>query len=169
MEIGSIRPAEVAGSEPVDNQPVRPDSLAAPASQESLLAARTPGQDFRSIGDVQQLVASVKSTAEDTAGQLQSGADGEGGGGSPNDGGESQVLAAVNKNADKVFQAVMQYAGDDPKLLQQAKAMVTKVFDSYRGQQPTPMLTFMTQERVMGMIEARLAQMANGSEVNYSA
>ena len=186
MDVGPIRsvgPAAFETPEALQSRAGLSTFLGPEPSSESL-AARPPAITMMtsstsgvvSIDDVQRFTSAVKAEAEQVAQIASSAAPApatsavvaKSSAGS-NAGTTGQIVAAVNKSADRLYQLIMQYAGDDPKLLAQAKSLVLQAFDPFQVHQTSPELSLMTQEKVSAMIDARLAQMSKASDVNFSA
>jgi hypothetical protein len=111
-----------------------------------------------------------RATAEELA-SSETGTEGEGGtdGGADFGGSVAQVVTQAEKHAERIFRSILDYAGDDRRLLEQAKGFVAKVFEEFRDRAPEPMLAKITHDRVIDMIEARLRDMGDTEDVDVSA
>lgn len=181
MDFGSVK---APGGQPVGPAPATDPAGAArrPAPESHAQAqsaaaqatsnARPPGEhEMRTVGDVQRLANFLRATAEETAAG-EAGTEGEGGGSGPGadlEGGVAQMVNQAEKHAEKVFRSILDFAGEDRKLLEQARGFVNKVFEEISEKTPEPMLARLTQERVIELIERRLREMNENVDVDFSA
>ncbi len=136
-------------------------------------AARPPAEhEMRTVGDMQRLAGFLRASAEEVAAE-ESGTEGEGGGGGPGadgDGGSvAKMISQVERHAEKVFSSILDFAGEDRKLLEQAKGYVNKVFEGLSEKSSEPMLARLTHQRVIDLIEARLRDMDENKDIDFSA
>lgn len=142
------------------------------AEAQATSTVKPPGDhEMRTVGDVQRLANFLRASAEEVA-TGEAGTDGEGSGGGPGadpDGSVAQMVNQAEKHAEKVFRSILDFAGEDRKLLEQARGFVNKVFEEISQKAPEPMLARLTQERVIELIERRLRDMAENVDVDFSA
>lgn len=180
MDFGPVRGPQGAnfGSQPpVDaasaaRRPAPESSAQVQSAQAQAAAARQAGEpEMRTVGDVQRLAGFLRAAAEEVA-SGEAGTEGEGGGSGPGpdlEGGVAQMVNQAERHAEKVFRSILDFAGEDRKLLEQAKGYVNKVFEEFTEKAPEPMLARLTHERVIDLIEARLREMNENVDVDFSA
>ncbi|MBM3271178.1 MAG: hypothetical protein FJZ01_26395 [Candidatus Sericytochromatia bacterium] len=168
VDLGGANPAEAQAAS--RRAPTEAAQAQAGAAQ-SAAAARPPDEPkMRTVGDAQRLAGFLRATADDLAAS-EAGTEGDGGPGQGADYGGSlpQIVTQVEKHAERIFRSILEYAGDDRRLLEQAKGYVAKVFEEFRERDPEPMLARMTHDRVIDLIEARLRDMREDGDVDFSA
>ncbi len=148
-----------------------PGGAAQAAAAQAASGARPPDEpQLRTVGDAQRLAGFLRATADELA-TSEAGTEGDGG---PGQGGDfapsvTHMVTQAEKHAERIFRSILDYAGDDRRLLEQAKGFVAKVFEEFRDREPEPMLARITHERVIDLIEARLREMAENKDVDFSA
>lgn len=174
MDVGSIRPSGGAGG--FETPPVDAASRRPPPSDATAQASETEQDpEVRTVADLQKLVSFVKNAAEIIVAAEEPdtedvGTKGDGGGNSgPYDQGVPKMVLQVEKHAEKIFRSIIEYAGDDRKLLENARGMVSRVFGEYQANDPPPLMAMMTRDRVLDLIEQRLREMQSVKDVDFSA
>ncbi|MBM3276244.1 MAG: hypothetical protein FJZ00_13910 [Candidatus Sericytochromatia bacterium] len=171
VDFGSASAADAFVAARRGNQAPSAQAQAAAGQMASSSAAKAE-PEMRTVGDTQRLAGFLKATAEELASAGESGTDGEDGGsgtGPDLDGGLSQMLNRVEKHAERIFRSILDFAGEDRRLLEQAKGFVQKVFEEFRERSPEPMLAKLTHQRVIDLIEARLREAADNTDIDFSA
>ena len=180
MEFGPVQAPRGAdfGSASANQQAGAGRSAAAQSAQGQTTASQAAAAgrpevtaEMRTVGDVQRLAGFLRTTAEEVAAE-EAGTQGEGSGagtGGDLEGGVMAMMTQVERHAERVFRSILEFAGDDRKLLEQARGFVNKVFEEFRERQPEPMMARLTHERVIDLIEARLRGMDENQEVDFSA
>lgn len=150
-----------------------PENAVVHSAQARATSAIRPSaeHEMRTVGDIQRLAGFLRASAEELA-SFEAGTEGEGSGSGPGADLEGSVVHLINqaeRHAEKVFASILDFAGEDRKLLEQAKGFVNKVFEEISEKSPAPMLARLTHERVIELIDRRLQEMAENRDVDFSA
>lgn len=166
-------PAAATEAANVARRPALDEDAAVQKAQAQATSAARPSaeHEMRTVGDIQRLAGFLRASAEELAAG-GAGTEGEGGGSGPGADLEGSVVHLINqaeRHAEKVFASILDFAGEDRKLLEQAKGFVNKVFEEISEKSPEPMLARLTHERVIELIDRRLQEMTENKDVDFSA